>query len=480
MDNYILKRVLVEDGIMYYPVVLPDLLRDCVLMLAHDKKGHNGALRVYNSIRRLYYWKGMKKQIRSYCSRCITCAKFNTKAQEFVKSHFTSPLQPMEFISMDLIGEFSPPSSQGHRYALTAVCMLTSYTWCIPLKNKTANKVVNAYIDNIYCLFGPSKKILTDKGTEFKNKLWKEVFDLLRIEHRFTPVYSPQCNGKIEGFNKFLKATIGKQMQGSLEWDSMVSKATAAYNFFPTQSSKHAPFFLMFDREAAVKHIILASESPKYLGMDDCILNVKLLQKLYHIVGYNLAMTRTAKDTDNNRPPPEIRIGTNVLVKDHTAKAFQPKFKDYCVVDILGTGRIIVKDNHGKLTTFHRRDVKPIDMDIKIAEFFEEECQNFRTRDANHIMPKTKIPDLTWENWTPATVNDQDKLAVAKGQVENLECHCIECSPEIEEINTAVEIAEIITPPVQEKLPETPTNTHNWNPITSFYRNFFPYSFEED
>ena len=44
MDNYILKRVLVEDGIMYYPVVLPDLLRDCVLMLAHDKQGHNGAL----------------------------------------------------------------------------------------------------------------------------------------------------------------------------------------------------------------------------------------------------------------------------------------------------------------------------------------------------------------------------------------------------------------------------------------------------
>ena len=157
MDNYILKRVLIEDGIMYYPVVLPDLLRDCVLMLAHDKQGHNDALRVYNFIRRLYYWKGMKKQIRSHCSRCITCAKFNTKAQEFVKKHFTSPLQPMEFISMDLIGEFSPPSSQGHRYALTAVCMLTCYTWCIPLKEKPATEVVNAYIDNIYCLFGPSK-----------------------------------------------------------------------------------------------------------------------------------------------------------------------------------------------------------------------------------------------------------------------------------------------------------------------------------
>ena len=33
----------------------------------------------------------------------------------------------MEFVSMDLIGEFHPPSSKGNRYALTAVCMLTGY-----------------------------------------------------------------------------------------------------------------------------------------------------------------------------------------------------------------------------------------------------------------------------------------------------------------------------------------------------------------
>ena len=37
----------------------------------------------------------------------------------------------MDFIAMDLIGEFHPPSSQGNRYALTGVCMLTGFTWCI-------------------------------------------------------------------------------------------------------------------------------------------------------------------------------------------------------------------------------------------------------------------------------------------------------------------------------------------------------------
>ena len=32
----------------------------------------------------------------------------------------------------------------------------------------------------------------------------------------------------------------------TVEWDDLVWKATAAYNFFPTESSGNAPFFLMF------------------------------------------------------------------------------------------------------------------------------------------------------------------------------------------------------------------------------------------
>ena len=51
---------------------------------------------------------------------------------------------------MDLIGEFHPPSCKGPKYALTVICMLTGYTFCIPLKTKTAAEVVKAYVDNVY------------------------------------------------------------------------------------------------------------------------------------------------------------------------------------------------------------------------------------------------------------------------------------------------------------------------------------------
>ena len=73
-------------------------------------------------------------------------------------------------------------TSHGHCYALTAVCMLTGFTWCVPLKTKTAEEVAKAYMDHIYCNFGGSIKILTDNGTEFKNKLFKEVVNKLGME----------------------------------------------------------------------------------------------------------------------------------------------------------------------------------------------------------------------------------------------------------------------------------------------------------
>ena len=55
----------------------------------------------------------------------------------------------MKFISMDLIGKFHPPSSKGNRYALTVICMHTGFVFCIPLKTKSAEDVVLAYIDKV-------------------------------------------------------------------------------------------------------------------------------------------------------------------------------------------------------------------------------------------------------------------------------------------------------------------------------------------
>ena len=129
--------------------------------------------------------------------------------------------------------------------------MHTRFVFCIPLKTQSAEDVVQAYIDKVYSQFRGSEKVLTDNGTEFKNKLIDEVCEQLGVKHKiYSPPYRPQSNGRIESFHYFLKACISKHITPQVEWDDVVPLACAAYNFLPNEHSKESPFFLMFGRDA--------------------------------------------------------------------------------------------------------------------------------------------------------------------------------------------------------------------------------------
>ena len=153
----------------------------------------------------------------------------------------------------------------------------------------------------------------------------------------------------------------------------------------------------MFGRDAVVKHTLLESENPKYLGTDDGIINIGLMTKLYHVVAHNLNEARKARDGNKKsskpREPVVLRIGDNVLVRDHTSKAFQPKYKDFCIVGLLGTNQIEIKDNHSHITKVHRKDVKKIPMTEKVCQLYEEE-QLGKARKGRRAVPANKMPDL--------------------------------------------------------------------------------------
>ena len=52
MENNILKQKLVNNRLLYTPIVVADVLKDCLLILAHDKQGHNGFRRTYASLKK--------------------------------------------------------------------------------------------------------------------------------------------------------------------------------------------------------------------------------------------------------------------------------------------------------------------------------------------------------------------------------------------------------------------------------------------
>ena len=124
----------------------------------------------------------------------------------------------MYLISMDFIGEFYPRSSAGNIYSLTVICMLTGYTFCIPIKSKSATDLIRAYIDHVYCKFAGLINILSDNGTKFKEELFSSIAKQLGVEHKvYAPLYHLQSNETIEGFHVFLKASITKHVPGSLD-----------------------------------------------------------------------------------------------------------------------------------------------------------------------------------------------------------------------------------------------------------------------
>ena len=84
-------------------------------------------------------------------------------------------------------------------------------------------------------------------------------------------------------------------------------------------------------------------------------------------------------------------------MRNHTAKPFEARSNDYICIGFEGNNRILVKDNHGKITKVNRKDVTPIEMDMKIAELFKESRQNSKIRDAQLAMPTSRISDLDWK-----------------------------------------------------------------------------------
>ena len=269
----------------------------------------------------------------------------------------------MEFISMDLIGELYPPSKAGHKYAPTAICMLTGYVFCIPLKTKQANEVLQAYIDNVCAKFGGSLKTLSDNGTEFKNCLFEAVATELGVKHKiYTASYRPSSNGHIEGFHNFLKACISKHVSPQLEWTSVVPLACAAYNFLLNEHSKESPFFLMFGRDAVLPLNSLLSPQFHYLGNDLNVLSLEALKNMFHIAAENLHHTCThCDDTLPKQLPHHFTAGDTVLVKNHTAGPFDPKYiGDYHIVSFKGNKVELIPSTGGRNKMEHVSNIKYI------------------------------------------------------------------------------------------------------------------------
>ena len=135
------------------------------------------------------------------------------------------------------------------------------------------------------------------------------------------------------------------------------------------------------------------------------------------MVAQNLKMART-KITDNINPiPTKLKEGDLVLIKDHTAKAFQPHYVgNYRIVSFKGNQVEVHKTEGGNTMWVHLTDVKyilPVDNVItKLADY-----QSFGRKTKLRLNPD-RIPKFPLEfvhhtkynfNLNDTTVTHTDK-----------------------------------------------------------------------
>ena len=399
MEGELLMRYIEDNKQRFEAIVIPSDLSSVVLKLAHDDLGHNGSARTYIILRRNYYWKGLRPDVIRHVKRCVVCRKYNSASPRYNKGTFQGPGAPMDFISMDLIGEFYPPSSHGNKYALTVICMLSGWTWCIPIPDKTASVVVQAYLKHVHHVFGPSRKILSDNGTEFSNKLFEIVAKELGVEHKIhSPPYRPQSNGRIEGFHAFLKTCLAKHVSANIEWDEVCTLATAAYNFLPNEHSKESPFFIMFECDPRLPLAELFQHKLRYLGTDETILSLQALRNMYLVIAENLRKARDKSPTQHTTTT--IQPNQLVTLKIHIRKTLDLRYEGaYRVIRVKGNQVEIARNGTVTPTKWaHITHLKPLLCANEIINHLPKGVA-FALKTKLALNPD-KIPDLQWKRET--------------------------------------------------------------------------------
>ena len=94
--------------------------------------------------------------------------------------------------------------NKGIKYLLCAIDLFSKYAWVVPLKNKRAIAIVNAF-QKIISKGRQPNKIWVDQGSEFYNNLFKRFLKITNIE-----MYSTYSEGKSERFIRTLKNKIFK------------------------------------------------------------------------------------------------------------------------------------------------------------------------------------------------------------------------------------------------------------------------------
>ncbi|KAL0544458.1 hypothetical protein IC582_019573 [Cucumis melo] len=177
---------------------------------------HPGSTKMYQDLKRVYWWRNMKREVAEFVSRCLVCQQVKAPRQKpaGLLQPLSIPEWKWENVSIDFITGL-PRTLRGFTVIWVVVDRLTKSAHFVPGKSTyTASKWAQLYMSEIVRLHGVPVSIVSDRDARFTSKFWKGLQTAMGTRLDFSTAFHLQTDGQTERLNQvledmFYQATIG-------------------------------------------------------------------------------------------------------------------------------------------------------------------------------------------------------------------------------------------------------------------------------
>nr|GEZ75073.1 putative reverse transcriptase domain-containing protein [Tanacetum cinerariifolium] len=177
-------------------------LRTVIMHESHMSKYsiHPGSDKMYQDMKRLYWWPNIKADIATYVSKCLTCSKVKAEHQRpsglLVQPKITE--WKCENITMDFVTKL-PKSSQGYDTIWVIVDRLTKSVIFVPMRETDPmEKLARMYLKELVARHGIPVLIICNRDPRFASNFWKSLQKALGTSLDMSITYHPETDGQSE------------------------------------------------------------------------------------------------------------------------------------------------------------------------------------------------------------------------------------------------------------------------------------------
>jgi hypothetical protein len=208
-----------------------------------------------------------------------------------------------------------PRSCDGYGSIWVIVDKLTNVAHFIPVKTTYSRaQLAELYMSRIVCPHGVSKKIVSDRGTQFTSCFWKRLHESMDTKLNFSSAYHPQTDGQTERTNQVLEDMLRAcAFKHGRSWDKRLPYAEFSYNNSYQASLKMAPFEPLYGRKCITSLYWDETGESQVFGLEI----LQEAEKQVQIIRENLktSQSRQKSYADNRRREMIFEVGDFMYLK---------------------------------------------------------------------------------------------------------------------------------------------------------------------